>query len=500
MTMPSILVAFLLSVSGRNFGQKPTPLHLKIGDAVSVIITLEPSMNAPLSVPDVPPGLTAGGGAGAAAAAATGKNVSAGDYEVLSDGSIYGPQFGRLLVAGKTMLEAQELLRTSMKRYVKSRYVFLTMKTQKHDLVYVVGEGPDSMKAPIQLQPNMTLRQVLFSATGTRDADELEVRVYRDQQVVKAGTVRELLATDGSQGDLPLAADDVVAVIPKDYLRVWVSGTVKLPARVRIPAGSDVYQAITAAGGVIHDVPPATPGATTPIDAESTVVVRRGEETFKFSARQDPAVKPFILEAGDSVSVLGPELIRVTIGGEISKPNEYGVNSGTPIPQLLALSGGAAPIGTLKRVLLFRKGEMQSFDLAGAPPQDQSNLVLENDDLVFVTKNERLVYVLGEVNKSGSFAMEDNKHYRLTDMLAQAGGLSVTGTLRRVYLSHPGPNGKAIVTMYNLDEYLKDGREASNPEVQPGDAVLFTSARVSMITAINQVFSSFVLAATLRGL
>src|ERR1700722_15840629 len=125
MTMPSILVAFLLSVSGRGFGQKSIPLHLKIGDTVSVIITLEPSMNAPLSVADVPPGLTTGTGAGAAAAAAGGKNISAGDYEILSDGSIYGPQFGQLFVAGKTMSEAQTLLRTSMKRYVKPRYVFL---------------------------------------------------------------------------------------------------------------------------------------------------------------------------------------------------------------------------------------------------------------------------------------------------------------------------------------------------------------------------------------
>jgi hypothetical protein len=89
--------------------------------------------------------------------------------------------------------------------------------------------------------------------------------------------------------------------------------------------------------------------------------------------------------------------------------------------------------------------------------------------------------------------MDDHKQYHASDALAMSGGLTQQGTLRYVYLMHPVPNGKAIVTQFNLDEYLKDGIGASNPEIQPGDSLLFGQPRGISLTAITQVLSSYVI-------
>jgi protein involved in polysaccharide export with SLBB domain len=80
--------------------------------------------------------------------------------------------------------------------------------------------------------------------------------------------------------------------------------------------------------------------------------------------------------------------------------------------------------------------------------------------------------VLGGVREPGTFFMEDGKSYRLADALAMAKGLVERGSLRRaMVLTRVGD--KFTTQSYNLDEFLKDGRLASNPELKPGDVVLF---------------------------
>jgi hypothetical protein len=89
--------------------------------------------------------------------------------------------------------------------------------------------------------------------------------------------------------------------------------------------------------------------------------------------------------------------------------------------------------------------------------------------------------------------MKDSKSYHLSDALAEAGGLSGKGSFRRVFVAHPGPDGKMLVTQYNLDEFLKDGKGEANPEIVAGDCILFGQPKGITIGSVSQFMSGALL-------
>nr|HMS56692.1 hypothetical protein [Fimbriimonadaceae bacterium] len=89
--------------------------------------------------------------------------------------------------------------------------------------------------------------------------------------------------------------------------------------------------------------------------------------------------------------------------------------------------------------------------------------------------------------------LEDDREYRLSDILAQAGGLTPEGAVRRGYRGRVQPDGKMKVVTYALDKFFKDGDVASNPLVSAGDVVLFGDRKGITIGNAQQILSSAVL-------
>jgi protein involved in polysaccharide export with SLBB domain len=124
---------------------------------------------------------------------------------------------------------------------------------------------------------------------------------------------------------------------------------------------------------------------------------------------------------------------------------------------------------------------------------------LQDGDTVAIRKNRRTVYVFGEVLHQGRLAIPEDRKFRVTDALALSGGLASTGTLRRIYLARPGPDGHFKMTQFNLDEYIKDGKQAANPELQPDDVLLFGQPRQTIIASVTQVIGSLLFIDSIYG-
>jgi protein involved in polysaccharide export with SLBB domain len=118
---------------------------------------------------------------------------------------------------------------------------------------------------------------------------------------------------------------------------------------------------------------------------------------------------------------------------------------------------------------------------------------MESGDLVYVNRNERAFTVLGQVARPGRFLFKDGETVRVTDALAAAGGLAGRGTMRRVYLARPDESGKTVVTQFHLDDYLKFGKLEANPEVLPGDYLLFGQPKGITLGGVMQLISGGVL-------
>lgn len=411
-----------------------------------------------------------------------------GDFKIMPDGAIYGRGFGRLTLAGKTWDEAQTAVRQALRPYVRPSEVDLVVKDLRRDVVYLVGMNGGH--GPIDLAPNLTLRGLLASATLDANADQVEVQLFREGKVLKHCNVATLLS--GGEPDLALSADDVVNLAPVPFVRVWVTGFVARSGQIRLQEGSDVYQAIAEAGGFRWP----DMSADASIEREGRVVIRRGPDSIELPLREDQKAKPTVVEAGDTISVLAPEERRITVAGEIAKPGEVVMRGEHSLTGAIAMAGGCGPEGTLATVLVMRQGELYQVD-ASAPTQPPFSL--ESGDLVYIQRNQRAFLVLGETTRPGRILMKDDKKYRLTDALAEAGGLSSRGSLRRIYVSHPGPDGKMIVKQFNLDEFLKDGKAAANPDISAGDCILVGQPKGVTLSNVAQFMSGAVLLESLIG-
>lgn len=446
----SLLLPIALAISLSAQGPATSPLRLKAGDVLSVTA---PSYG--------------------------------GDFPVMNDGAIYGKGFGRISVAGLTILDSEKAVRMALKRFVREQMVFVTLKTQRPDFVFLVGQTGGG-QGPTPWQPDITLRQLLSNANMTGDLDQIEVSVLRGGQSIYKGSMEETLKAANSN-DPRLNPNDVVSVIPSEKIRVWVSGSVKAPGEVKIRAGSDLSRVLASVGGM-------QVSADENLD-DIQVLIRRGPKTSQYPAKDVALLKSIAIEPGDDISVVLPVSTRITVAGEVQRPGEILLKGDNKIQKALAMAGGANPNGTLSMVRVLRQGEMFTLDAS----KPTTNFDLQANDLVVVERNQKSLYVLGEVASAGRYLMEDNRTYRVTDALAAAGGLGAKGTYRRVYLARAGADGKTVLKQFNLDEFLKDGKLESNPLLQPGDCILFGQPNGLSFNAASQVLSSFVLLNTLVG-
>lgn len=447
--------------------QTPTlaPHRLRAGDTLSIVVNGVPSA-AVNGTPN---------------SAVNGMPFS-GEYQVLDDGAIYGTGFGRVQVAGKTWAEAQNAIRRALSKYVRPREVMLALKSQRLESVYLVSP---TGKGDVPYRPSMTLRQLIATSEVDKDADQTEVQLFRGNGVPQQFNLAELLSKNGP-ADTVLQPNDVVTLTPVAFLRVWVTGSVKEPGLVRVPANSDPFQAVAAAGGLLKEQ-----NATDPLE-DYTILIRRGDQTIELPARPTKETPPK-LQSGDALTVQPAPTIRFTVAGEVDKPGEFTTRGETDLVRAVAAASGATPDASLSDVVVVRNGTMARYDLSGLRNGSPlPKVVLQRDDVVVLLKNERVFYVFGEVNRPGKFSMREDKVYRLTDALAESGGIKDRGVLRRISVARPSAEGKFVVTQYNLDEFLKDGKQAANPEIKPGDMILFTTSRgITANTAVQALSAAF---------
>lgn len=136
----------------------------------------------------------------------------------------------------------------------------------------------------------------------------------------------------------------------------------------------------------------------------------------------------------------------------------------------------------------MRGGEVFRVDATGpVTGRPDTVFALKSGDFVYIPRNERAVYALGEVNSPGQFVIPDGQAWTATDLLAKAHGIGGKGTLRRVTLLRAGPDGKVLATRFNLDEFLKDGRVESNPRLQVGDVLFFGEPKGINLNTLGQL-------------
>jgi protein involved in polysaccharide export with SLBB domain len=198
-----------------------------------------------------------------------------------------------------------------------------------------------------------------------------------------------------------------------------------------------------------------------------------------------------ILEDCDQITILKkpsyPVFQSVIIKGEISRPGNYSINNKeTTLKQVLALAGGVTKYADFKRACIIRRknnptenstalvnpsipmsinpeiqtsirkmGSFKDYSVLRFKSENDSILLIE-DDVIYIPRNERYVYVSGNVGLPG--VIEFSKDMSVSDCIKAAGGLSNSGDNSKVY----------VVTVYPENIMIMKDRN----KIEPGDIIV----------------------------
>ena len=124
--------------------------------------------------------------------------------------------------------------------------------------------------------------------------------------------------------------------------------------------------------------------------------------------------------------------------------------------------------GAEREVIRLSLVEVEKMIAKGQPEAD---LELWPDDLIVIPSAIRVAYVLGQVNKPGSFDLPADTRITVSMAVSQAGSWTKFASTSSLLVLRQAPTGDAQKLPVNLDEVL-NGKLDQDLELRPGDVVI----------------------------
>ena len=405
-----------------------------------------------------------------------------GEYSLTVDrnGQIAIPKIGVVQVSSLTFKQLQEVLDREFSRQYTNFQMNVTLDNLRTIQIYLVGwaRSPGSYS----VSSLSTLVSALFDCGGPAlDGSMRDIQVRRGKKVVVHFDLYDFLIRGDKSKDIRLMPEDVI-YIPLAGPRVGIGGPVKIPAIFELKHERTLTDLIRLAGGL------------DPIAFKGRVQLFRVQdrkEMVLFEEDLDKVLtgrtRDIILGDGDLARVFPvPAVIakKVTVGGAVASPGEFGLREGMRIKDLIALAGGPMYFANLEAAELTRVSPTPQGPettritinlrqaLAGHP---RDNILLKNDDFLQVrTIPEwdlyKMVQIRGEVKFPGTYTIK--KGERLSSLLARAGGLTERAYPKGAFFTRPAVKEaqakhlKAAIDRLEADMLARvtEKTEAGDPE------------------------------------
>ena len=435
------------------------------------------------------------------------------------EGRGFVPKVGYIDLRGKTLAEAQKMLRDSVARFFPKLGFGVTLVEPRTFLVQVVDDvaRPGSYPArAIERVATLITRAGGFGPNASRRRIEVK---RRDGTVLTADLL--LYAITGDVKHNPYVLDGDAIRVPFQSLVAGISGAVNRPGRYELVGTCDLAELVELAGGL-------TPGATTGLPVQ---VVRRAPDeklsrlSFDFAAggrlpavamvREDTVWIPAFLELQQSVTITGALAGVAATAGTAGTTTALAVSGaggntatnalnddggatrrlpfaqGDTVRSLLERVGGVGPLADLKGSYILRNNQAVPVDLyALVMMRDLSaDKAVELGDTIVIPFKRPNVLIEGAVFKPGPYPY--NPNYNIEQYLALAGGPNrFAQSTDNVYLVTPNGETK---------EYAPDLK------VEPGASLVVPERNFSrsevvaiILSAAGLVLSGVTIWVTLR--
>ena len=420
-----------------------------------------------------------------------------------ADGRIFIPRVGAVRVSGIRYGDLQSQLASAVSRQYRSFKVAVSVARLHGITVYVTGFAAQPGSYTVG-SLSTVVNAVLAAGGPSAGGSFRSIQVRRDGRLISDFDLYDLLLRGDKSTDVVLQNGDVVFIAPAGA-QVAVIGSVNHEAIFETRGTETLNDALNFAGGV----------STVADDSRLLVLDSLGTTGTGFQqltpaeARSRPALRGQIVRVLSGIDIARPlqqQPVLVTISGEVTKPGRYYVPAGTPLAAVVAQAGGlttqAYPFGAVFTRDSLRQQQRLSYDravrdvdfLLTAQPLTASvstnelsperlaevrsvvdqleqrkpegrlvldlpaeaaalpgNVVLENNDTVFVPSRPVTVGVFGSVPSAASFQYRPG--LRIGDYIERAGGVQKIGDRKSIFVVRG--NGTVLARNRHHGNYLK---------------------------------------------
>jgi len=427
-----------------------------------------------------------------------------------SEGRIFVPRVGAIVVGGIRYGDVQGVIARQVARQYRGFDLEVTVGRLRGITVYVTGFA--ATPGSYTVSSLSTLVNAVLAAGGPSSGGSFRsLQLRRNGQLVSDFDLYDLLLKGDKSGDAALQNGDVIYVAPAGA-QVAVIGSVNREAIFEVGPGETLNDAVLYAGGV----------NTVADGSRLMVLDSLGQRDTGWQQLSAAEAEGRKASRGDIVRVLSnvgiarplqQQSVLVTISGEVSRPGRYYFAPGTRMSDVVTQAGGLTsdafpyasiitresvkqqqrvsfdraikdlelllttqPVVSANRAQLTQPANLTQvravvdqlrtrepdgrlvFDLPVTATALPDDLILENNDTIYVPPRPVTVGVFGAVPSPASFAYRPNA--TIGEFVRSAGGVQKLGDKSEVF-----------IVRANGTVYAPHGRRVMSERALPGDLI-----------------------------
>ena len=406
------------------------------------------------------------------------------------DGSINFPEIGRIKLAGLSLGEASDLIKSKVNESFIGTEAFISLDSIRDINVLVSGNAFNP--GIYTLSGNSNMLHALAVAGGINETGSYrEINLIRNQKVIETLDMYDVLISGLYDTKSSLRNGDVIFVKSVKNM-VSIDGAVKVPAKYELEDGQNLFDVIDYANGITKDADLENVYLNRILDGRLESLPIRNISQFQDINSKD----------GDSIFIRKHAFRSVFIDGAVLKPGNYLMAEGESINDLIDKAGGytknAYPFGAVYQndsaleinkmakeklygefidniITVSQKTPESDIDLNSlvqlteslykSEPNGRvvvdllsesfiSSMFVSDGDILTIPERPDHVYIYGEVSYEGALKYEELQS--LEHYIKKSGGLKENADDNAIYILHPNGDTQRTSIKRNLFQNSPD--------------------------------------------
>ena len=418
-------------------------------------------------------------------------------YKLERDGSINLPDIGQINLAGLSLGEASKLIKSKVNQAYIGTDSFISLENIRDVSILLAGDVFNPGVYTLNGSSNVLHAINVAGGIGAYGSYR-SIKLIRNQQVIETLDIYDILIDGKFKSTNRLRSGDIVFVDPRMNV-VTVEGAFKRQSKYELLAEENLSDAIKYANELSVDADLSNIFLYRTLDGEVKSIPIANISQFKNIKSRDQ----------DRVFVRKNSFRNVKISGAIVRPGSYKMIEGQNIFDLIKEAGGytqnAFPEGAiylneqakeinsnaseklydefidgLIDILQKSSGEMDitplitlSQQIKNSTPNgriiidlldDSSQIVIKNDDSIFIPEKNNSVFMFGEVLNEGALIYKRGAD--LEFYLGEAAGLKEQANAQSIFIMYPNGQTKQFNRKRNL--FASKSQEIT---IEPGSVI-----------------------------